>query len=335
LMMVLRFISGFSEGCTFLGQIYLARLSSDDVRTEVFAVCEFGLAIGLAMGPVVTSIFEFQDSLGVVGILAFSLGAYMMVLFPTNEELGSEILLEEEAILPCWRMDVDMNAQKWVAASVSWASSVSRPLLRLAWEGSAVMVLSAHYCLGYKITGYLVSGVIGMYLCSQSLFVRICGWMTDHKLIQHCEMLQLIGLFAMLRWPLDLVEAEEQDIRRASSVIWRVTVFVIASGMVYSGNCLMAAPMNAWSTKKGPRKNCVLMYNNLAVQLGMCFGAVSSRIFSGWDPHPNTVFITLLPIVLSHFCLSETGFSTMKKLTDPLPNSLRQGSSSSLGSAAS
>jgi len=290
----------------------LASLSSSDVRTEIFATCEFGTAAGLAAGPVITSLADFKGSLAGVAALALILLCILILTFPENESIGSEQVADRESKLPCWRMDADMDECKWVAGSVSWISAAWRPMLRLAWESSAVMVLSAHFCLGYKITGYLIAIVIGIYLIAQTVFVRVCNRMSDHRLVRRCEFLELFGLILMLRWPGSLDYVMQHDVENTWSAFNHIAMFVLASGFIYSGNCLLAAPMNAWSTKLGPRKPCVLLYNNIAVQIGSFAGSYLSRFFAGWDPHQNTLVLLMLPMVLSHGVLSETAFTTMR-----------------------
>merc|ERR1712224_424230 len=103
----------------------------------------------------------------------------MFAAFPSSIELGARKIDFEELTWPCYWMDWNMNDRKWVAGVMSWVSAAMRPLLRLAWEGSAVMVLSAHYCLGYHVTGYLLSTVVFMYLVSQIIFVNICSAISD------------------------------------------------------------------------------------------------------------------------------------------------------------
>jgi len=119
----------------------------------------------------------------------------------------------------------------------------------------------------------------------------------------------------MLRWPGTLDYAMQHDVESTWSAFAYISCFVLASGLIYSGNCLLAAPMNAWSTKLGPRKSCVLLYNNLAVQVGSFAGSYLSRFFAGWDPHQNTLALMIFPLVISHGVLSETAFTTMRFFT--------------------
>lgn len=312
LMFVLRTITGLGEASVFLGQTYLASLTSVDTRTEVFAMCELGTAAGLAGGPVLTSLANTTGSIWLVSFLALCLLLFMLLAFPSSAELGAKSIRAAEEAHPCWRSDPDMSQTKWVAACVASAGASTRVVLRLVWESSAVLVLSAHFCLGFEITGYLIAAVMGIYLVSQAIFLRLCKGLEDHQLIKRCEVMEIVGLLLMLRWPEDVDEAAEMDVKDTLPAMRRIALFVLASSITYTGNCLTAAPLNSWSTKHGPRKACVLLYNNVMVQVGSFGGAYMSRMFTSSDPHQNILVILMLPVVISQVVLSEVGFRATK-----------------------
>eukprot|EP00928_Gymnodinium_smaydae_P077627 TRINITY_DN61016_c0_g1_i1.p1 TRINITY_DN61016_c0_g1~~TRINITY_DN61016_c0_g1_i1.p1 ORF type:complete len:116 (+),score=3.60 TRINITY_DN61016_c0_g1_i1:41-349(+) len=97
-----------------------------------------------------------------------------------------------------------------------------------------------------------------------------------------------------------------------SSFTYRA-LFLLGSSLFYTGNCLTSAPLSSWGTKRGPREACTLFYNHVCVQVGVCAGAYVARLFSGLDPHQNTVVALLTPMVLAQGCLSELGMSSSTK----------------------
>lgn len=310
-LIFLRFISGFGESCFFIAQLYAVRTSSAEFRTRVFAVLEFGFAMGMVGGPLLTSVFNARRSLVFVSLMAAALFCIIFLCFPSDDDLGVQEVKAEEMARRCWQLDENLNLEKLIVSCVCWLSAAFRVILRLTWEGSAVLVLSSHFCLGYRFTGYLLGIVAGSYCIMQMVFVHFSqGRDDDHSLIRLFEGVQVFGVLCILQVPQDIV-AEEQEIFDPWSITQRVGFFIVASVFIYSGNCLMAAPMNAWSTKSGTRPSCVLFYTNVSVQIGGAVGPILSRIFLSVDPHPNTMFVLLLAIVGVHLALSELAFGTL------------------------
>jgi len=318
-------VSGLGEGAGFLGQTYLARLSSPGERTEIFGMWELGVAAGLIGGPTITSLSSSladkdqatgEGGVWITAALAFLLLSATWGCFPSSTEL-TERAGYDAAERPCWHMDADMPEEKWVAVLVTSASTTVRLLSRLVWEASAVMVLTAHFCLGYSYSGYGASFVILFHLSAQAIFVKFCSWMTDHNLVRCCECIELCGLLLIFRLPRDLDKTIEDDIIHRESALVNIMIFLIGSGLFYAGNCLTSAPLNSWGTKRGPREACVLFYQNLAVQAGVCGGACLSRLFAGADPHQNTLVFVLLPTVLAQILLSEMGLGSCAPTSEP------------------
>lgn len=282
--------------------------------------------MGLLGGPTVTSFISgyyntAETNTGeeppIVGMAAARMMAFlslwlatiMAAALPTNKDFGADALVLEDGRTPYWRLDGKMSAEKWTAALVSCTSTIVRLLMRLLWEASAVLVLAAHFCLGHVYSGYGATSVICIYLLAQCLFVHLVRRLhvSDHSLVQVCEVCEVCGLFLMLRKPQDAQTTEQEDVMQSTSSLVNVLTFLVGSSLFYAGNCLTSAPLNSWGTKCGPREGCVLFYTHLAVQIGVCLGACLARLFSGSDPHQNTLVALLLPMVLAQVCLSEIG----------------------------
>jgi len=242
----------------------------------------------------------------------------MCIFFPSNEELRADSF-ERGSAAP-WQLDATMNEEKWVATLVTCSSTTARLLTRLVWEASAVMVLTAHFCLGFAYSGYGASFVVVFYLVAQIGFVQVCAKMTDHELVRACETLEVIGLVLIFRIPQGLQETLRDDILHTWHAMFNITVFLLGSGLFYTGNCLTSAPLNSWGTKRGPREVCILFYQNLAVQVGVCGGCYLSRFFAGTDPHQNTLVFVLLPVVLAQILLSELGLGRSKEAISAMPD---------------
>jgi len=323
LMIALRVFAGLGEGALFLGQTYVAKLSSASVRTEVFGIWELGVAAGLIGGPTLTSLCSTwgsdaasggaaagESALWVTATMALLLFCAMCAMFPTNAELG---VVEPSQVEPaCWQMGSTMSDEKWAVVLVTSAGTTVRLLSRLVWEASAVMVLTAHFCLGFATSGYGATFVILFYLVAQVVFVKLCTSLSDHTLVRFCEVIELCGLLIIFRLPRDLEKTVQDDVMQRESALLNVAVFLLGSGLFYTGNCLTAAPLNSWATKRGPREVCVLFYQHIAVQVGVCAGACLSRIFAGTDPHQNTMVCVLLPVVLAQVALSELGLGSSR-----------------------
>jgi len=315
LLFMSRVLGGTAEGALFLGQTYLARLSSKERRTEVFGYWELGTAMGLLGGPTATSIvstYFFPGNPGMAGAcmmaaLSCWLGTLLSVALPSNDDLGAAYFAARQRA--DWLPDEDMSSEKCVVALVNTTSTVVRLLMRLLWEASAVLVLAAHFCLGHVYSGYGATSVICMYLISQLIFVHLIRRLklTDHGLIQICEFMELCGLLMMLRRPRDAQAIEREDVMDSGSSVMNILVFLTGSSLFYAGNCLTSAPLGSWSTKRGPREACVLFYSHIAIHGGVCLGACLARLFTGTDPHQNTLVILLLPMVLAQVGLSEIG----------------------------
>eukprot|EP00928_Gymnodinium_smaydae_P087581 TRINITY_DN7182_c0_g1_i5.p1 TRINITY_DN7182_c0_g1~~TRINITY_DN7182_c0_g1_i5.p1 ORF type:complete len:514 (+),score=37.53 TRINITY_DN7182_c0_g1_i5:73-1614(+) len=325
LLLVFRVFSGLAEGSLYIGQTYLAKLSSAETRTEIFGFWELGTAMGLLSGPAITSVLStfFSDGehvgesgLRLIALLAAWLGTCMMAALPSSQALVEAATSASDAaeiseMQHPWEFDRGMTPDKWIVAIVSTTSTVVRLMMRLLWEASAVLVLAAHFCLGHITAGYAATWVVCAYLLAQCLFVQVIRKtrISDHRIIQGCEVLELFGLMLMLRKPQDARVTEQEDVMESHSSYTNITFFLLGSSLFYAGNCLTSAPLSSWGTKRGPREACTLFYNHLCVQVGVCVGALLARLFSGLDPHQNTVVALLTPMVLAQACLSELGMS--------------------------
>eukprot|EP00928_Gymnodinium_smaydae_P042058 TRINITY_DN28386_c0_g2_i1.p1 TRINITY_DN28386_c0_g2~~TRINITY_DN28386_c0_g2_i1.p1 ORF type:complete len:938 (+),score=120.51 TRINITY_DN28386_c0_g2_i1:69-2882(+) len=315
MMLFFRVITGLGEGSQFVCQTYLAKLTAPAHRTEVFGIFELGTAVGLVSGPFVTSMSKgpLGDSGGLIVTVGVSFAAFvlMIAIFPSNESLDAAGVEADEVYRPCWMLDVKMSAVKWIAASVMWSAAATRLLLRLMWESSAVLVLAEHFCLGYEFAGYGASSVVCLHVFAQSLFVKLCAGYSEHKLLKVCETVEILGVLLMLRWPQQVNETIQNDIRDQGPAFIHIVTFTIGSFMFYSGNCMSAAPMTSWSSKHGPRSSCVMFYNHIAILLGISAGATLSRMIAGVDPHQNVLVTLLLPVVFVQSLLVETGFRSI------------------------
>jgi len=311
MMMLCRLVSGCGEGAAFLGQCYLARLSSPSVRTELFGLVELGTAAGLVGGPLLASVtstwFESAET-GETALLATAALACSLFLFvrnclPSNEALGCHNFTPDDQ--PCWKMDIAWPEETWSAVLTTLSCSTTRLLCRLVWESCAVMVLTAHFCLGYNYSGYGASLVICAYVIVQLVFVRCCTHMSDHNMVRVCELMELCGLIMIFRLPRDLHRTLQDDVMHRASALGNIMVFLMGSALFYTGNCLTAAPVNSWGTKACPHEVGLLFYNNVAINISIATGAFLSRLFAGTDPHQNMLVLILLPAVLIQMLILE------------------------------
>jgi len=321
MMLWLRFFSGLAEGSLYVGQLYLSKMSSTRVRTEIFGYWELGTAAGLLGGPCLTSLMGMmpttevgstgEASICMIALLSFALLVATGVAFPVS---GNSVSVAEELKrqeLQCWSMDASMTNEKRIAQLVVTTCTLIRLLMRLAWEASAVMVLAAHFCLGYTRSGWGVVAVVLIYVLAQAIFIQLSRSKSDIVLVRICQFMELCGLVLIFRMPRTIEQTVEEDIMQIGSSLANIMFFLLGSGIFYAGNCLTSAPLNSWGTKRATREECILFYVHVAIQAGVCVGACLSRLFTGTDPHQNTIVAILLPAVLVQILLTEQSMGTL------------------------
>lgn len=311
-MVAARVVGGFSGGAVFLGQVYLVRATSKDLRTAVFGLSEASVAIGLLGGPAITaalgSNFDLSiDPLGESSALSISILALCMLLAvytfcPQDAELGAAGLDERH---PCWWPDEHMSHEKWIMQWMLSGSSLVRQLMRLIWEASSVTILSVHFCLGYAKSGFGVSAVLAMTVLAQLVFLRFSGWTSNWNLVRLCALAELFGLLIIWRTPVDMHKQIQEDVIQPLTSVGNIVKFLLGSGLFYAGNVFTAAPLTSRAVSSGPREVCLLFYSHLSMYSGIAGGALLSRIFTSYDPHQNTVVVMLLPVVLVQVVLAE------------------------------
>eukprot|EP00930_Biecheleria_cincta_P035471 TRINITY_DN24393_c0_g1_i1.p1 TRINITY_DN24393_c0_g1~~TRINITY_DN24393_c0_g1_i1.p1 ORF type:complete len:843 (+),score=100.52 TRINITY_DN24393_c0_g1_i1:78-2606(+) len=314
LMTMLRFGSGLAEGCLFIGHLYLTRLSSPQMRTQIFGYWEMGTAAGLVGGPALASVASiglwstYLDGAGqacafMISLLAAGLFFAIACCCPTDADLCSGELADSSSFR---YFDFSMTADKFAVQLMLTGSTIVRLFLRLAWEATAVMVLASHFCLGHQKAGYGIVATFLLYMGAQSLFMLFCRNYSDHTLVRFCEVMELVGLLMMCRMPAPVEQTLEEDVLQTTS--WtRLGMFLLGSAMFYTGNCMTAGPLSSWATKHGPSYETLLFWAHLAIHFGVCAGGFLSRMFISMDAHQNAMVVMLLPIVIAQMLLSEMG----------------------------
>lgn len=314
LMALLRFGSGLAEGSLFVGHLYLTRLSSPQMRTQIFGYLEMGTAAGLVGGPALASVASvgplatYLDGAGeacacMIALLAVCLFFAIACCCPAESDLRSKELAD--GTTNCW-FDWSMTADQLAVQFMLTGSTIVRLFLRLAWEATSVMVLASHFCLGHQKAGYGIVATFGLYMVAQSLFVLFCKNYSDHALVRFCEVMGIIGLLMLCRMPAPVEQTLQEDVLQKTS--WgRLGIFLLGSALFYTGNCMTAGPLSSWATKHGPSNESLLLSTHLAIHFGVCAGAFLSRIFISMDPHQNVMVVMLLPIVIVQMLLSELG----------------------------
>lgn len=314
LMALLRFGSGIAEGSLFIGHLYLTRLSSPEMRTQIFGYWETGTAAGLVGGPAlasVASVGPWTVYLGgtgeacacMIALLAVCLFFAIASCCPAESVLRSSELAN--GTTNCW-FDWSMTADQMAVQFMLTGSTIVRLFLRLAWEATSVMVLASHFCLGHQKAGYGIVATFGLYMAAQSLFMLFCKNYSDHALVRFCEVIGIIGLLLLFRSPAPVEQTLQEDVLQNTS--WsRLGIFLIGSALFYTGNCMTAGPLSSWATKHGPSNESLLLWIHLAIHFGVCAGAFLSRIFISMDPHQNVMVVMLLPVVIVQMLLSELG----------------------------
>jgi len=337
MMMFTRLLGGFAGGADYWVYVYLSRLSSQRQRTTVFAWSYFGYAAGLVAGPLLASLLateEISNQLQLlnphlvvgeacaytVALLSLSVAVLGSFCLPSDEVLQVAALKQDLALRPFWWADDAMSPVKWIAHVCCCLTVGARMLCRQAWEASAVMVLASHYCLGYGLAGWGVLVGLFAYVVLQGTFTQVKA-VSDRILVRCFQSIEIVGVLLMHRNPLSVDETLKEDVLQEKTVHWNIALFLIGSSLFYSGNCLGAAPIDSFTTKVGPRAECLMFYKMLLQWLFLGIGSFLSRALISRDPHQNVLVALLLPSAIAQFLVAELFFSVVACARDPKQDS--------------